>query len=161
MCRIRRCPDLWCWLPACTSDFNDVPCGREARTSAPASVRGQRGESPLEARAQAFNRTKLRRRKARWEATGGERPVRRVTNSIRPDVTGEPAGEWRSLDSRERGFTELRAWEKGCGGGASGGWRWKGRKAMHVKQGDLFGGGESGRSQSPHSSDEAPVMGVE
>jgi hypothetical protein len=31
------------------------------------------------------SQTSLRRREAGWGATGGERTVRRITNSIRPD----------------------------------------------------------------------------
>ena len=68
------------------------------RSRAPASVHGQRGGSPLQARRfPACNRLQLRRREAGWRAAGGERPVRRMTNSIRPCVLGEPATEWRSL----------------------------------------------------------------
>ena len=48
----------------------------------------------------ACNREQLRRREARWGAAGGERPVRRITNSIRPGAFDEPAIEWRSLNSQ-------------------------------------------------------------
>src|SRR5213594_124787 len=39
----------------------------------------------------------LRRQEARWRAAGGERPVRRMTNSIRPGMPDEPAYLGRSL----------------------------------------------------------------
>jgi hypothetical protein len=56
---------------------------------------GWRGESPLRVNV-TRNRLQLRRRETGWGAAGGERPVRRITNSIRPVRRGEPASEWRS-----------------------------------------------------------------
>jgi len=42
-----------------------------------------------------------------------------------------------------------------------GGWGQNDGKARQVKPGDLPLAKSNGRSQSPHTSDEAPVMGVE
>jgi len=69
--------------------------GLKPGASAPESALGRRGESPLQVNV-TCSRLQLRRRKTRWRAAGGERPVRRITNSIRPARRGEPASEWRS-----------------------------------------------------------------
>ncbi len=51
----------------------------------------------------------LRRSDAWWGAAGGERPVRRMTNSIRLSMCGEPTSQWRSRD-RKRRPGELQDW---------------------------------------------------
>src|SRR5271166_3182189 len=76
--------------------------GRDARASAPESACGRRGESPLQVNV-TCNRLQLRRRETGWGAAGGERPVRRLTNSIRSMWSGEPASEWRSPEFPEGG----------------------------------------------------------
>src|SRR5262249_27679555 len=58
---------------------------------------GRRGGSPLQVNV-TCNRLQLRRRETGWGAAGGERLVRRITNSIRPAGCGEPASQWRSLE---------------------------------------------------------------
>jgi hypothetical protein len=63
---------------------------REAVGGAPESALGRRGESPLQVNV-TCNRLQLRRRETGWEAAGGERLVRRLTNSIRPARRGESA----------------------------------------------------------------------
>ena len=57
----------------------------------------QHGASPCRSMPQLRSRRQLRRREAGWEAAGGELSVRRITNSIRRDVVGEPPTKWRSL----------------------------------------------------------------
>jgi hypothetical protein len=59
--------------------------------------------SGLQLNVTATRRKARLRRETVWEATGGERPVRTIRNSIRPIVRGEPAREWRSPDLRETG----------------------------------------------------------
>ena len=72
--------------PGGRTQFTRAGCprhsGRDARASAPESACGRRGESPLQVNV-TYNRLQLRRREAGWGAAGGERLVRRITNSIR------------------------------------------------------------------------------
>jgi len=80
-----------------------------------------------------------------------------MTNSIRPGVSGEPAGERRSLDLPEgRRPVALKGQRVKATAGAR---KVVGdgmvRKATHMNQGDLVGGREPARSQSAHSSVEA------
>ena len=73
----------------------DGMCARKARWS-------EGRKSPPGKRSPARSQEQLRRREARWGAAGGERPVRRKTNSIRSGERGKPAYQRRSLD-RENG----------------------------------------------------------
>src|SRR5438128_1051323 len=68
---------------------------RAADAGAPENAFGRRGESPLQVNVTS-SRLQLRRRKTRWGAAGGERPVRRLTNSIWLARCGESAIERRS-----------------------------------------------------------------
>jgi hypothetical protein len=57
---------------------------------------------------QTVTNLQLRRRKAGWGAAGGERPVRRQTNSIRLTRNGEPADDERSpTPQRDGGLSGL------------------------------------------------------
>ena len=82
-----------------------------------------------------------------------EWPVRRMTNSIRPDRTASllDNGEaWKQLAALRIGAaTSVRSGREhneggllvACESGGKvlwGGWRWNGRKAGYVKKGDLF-----------------------
>ena len=78
-----------------------------------------------------------------------------MTNSIRPGGVGEPASQWRSPDPEGKPVG-LKGNVSKPRRGPSGDWRRNDRKGMHVKQGDLYDGGESYRSQSAHSSDDVP-----
>ena len=66
----------------------------------------------------------------------------------------EPDSAWSGGQPAEEG-------EAGVRRPRLGGWGRNVAKAMQVNPGDLPIEGDGGRSQSPHSSDEAPVMGVE
>jgi hypothetical protein len=68
------------------------PGKRDACPSAFASVPNQQGASPCRGDSAPCNRKKLRPSDGRWRASGGERPVRRMTNSIRPIVAASPLG---------------------------------------------------------------------
>ena len=118
---------------------------------------------------EARNRRKLRRRETGWGATGGERPVRRMTNAIRPGVMASLRAKGEAQTGVGLKFSALRdSAEKGRSE-ASSGWRQNGRKAVCVKRGGLrrVRGAEfmlprvepksrSRRIQSVHSSEEAP-----
>ena len=88
-----------------------VTAGLKPRPCAPESVPGQRGESPLQVDALRpvterncnSPQGEVLTVRSVWKATGGERPVRTIRNSIRPIVSGEPARDWRSPDRREAG----------------------------------------------------------
>src|SRR2546426_3522617 len=110
----------------------------------------------------------LRRQEAGWRAAGGERPVHRMTNSIRPGMPDEPAYLGRSL-TREaavalRGSVRKRRrwdarwlemeWSEGhaCESGRPD-CRARGCSCLRLKEPKSRA---TGRSQSAHSSDEAP-----
>lgn len=71
---------------------------------------------------------------------GNERPVRRMTNSIRHGETGEPAAKRRSPNSPLSGMAS--GAEVACQSvrkGSRCGWRRNGRKVARVNRGDLEG----------------------
>src|SRR5215510_10164611 len=73
----------------------------EGRYSIAGSATLMRGKSSPGRRSPACNQLQLRRREARWRAAGGELPVRRITNSIRPGADDEPARERRSPEPQQ------------------------------------------------------------
>src|SRR6266700_6545841 len=95
--------------PGRSPKFNVELAGRpEAfRTRAWKRARTERWKSSPGKRSPVCNRLLLRRSDAWWRAAGGERPVRRITNSIRRGGNDEPASQGRRLDPKGKAV-ELR-----------------------------------------------------
>ena len=118
---------------------------------------------------EARNQRKLRRRETGWGAPGGERPVRRMTNAIRPGAVASLRAKGEAPTGVGLKFSALRGSEEKGRSEASSGWRQNGRKAVCVKRGGLRRSrgavftlpavepkSRSRRIQSVHSSEEAP-----
>ena len=123
---------------------------------APASAHEQKGGSPFRADAlRPVTERQLRHREVEWRAAGGERPVRRMTNSIRPDAvtsqrsSGEVQTERKPIELRGR--VRKQRWD--CMG-----WletEWSGR-SCDVKQGDLMNRCSEGLNNGATSLEEPP-----
>jgi hypothetical protein len=110
-----------------------------ASGSTSVSVFRQKGESPIQANALRLvaerNRVAARRS---WGVPQGEWLVHNESELDSAGCFGEPAANWRSPD-RKRKPVALRGSVSKRRRGTSGGWRWNGRKAEHMKQRDLRG----------------------
>jgi len=128
----------------------------EVHRSAPASVVGLRGESPLQADAlrPVLESNCVLVTRGGKQLEKNDQSITKV-NSIRPGCLASllRSGEAQTDASRKpltlRGSVVKRSEEQ------SGGWRWNDRKAKHMKQGDLFGSG--GCSCAGFSQENRPV----
>jgi len=119
----------------------------EAAASASESVRDQGGASPLRAnvlRPVTESNCVAARRGGEQQEVNDQSATRMSVmlikvNSIRPDVGGEPASQWRSPDPSEKDGEprKLKGNVTKRSRGASGVWRRNGRKVSYVNQRDL------------------------
>ena len=119
---------------------NRVGTVRTADPSAPVSVFGQRGVSPLQVRAlrPATERNCVLARGGGKQREVNDQSVTRV-NSIRPCCAASLLGKGEARTGAIRKPTTLRGSVSKRSWGRLGGWRRNGRTARHVTQGDLDG----------------------
>jgi len=119
---------------------NRVGTVRTADPSASASVFGQRGASPLQARAlrPVTDGNCVLARGGGKQPEVNDQPVTKV-NSIRPDRAASLLGNGEARTGMTRKPATLRGSVSKRSRGRSGGWRRDGRTAEHMKQRDLPG----------------------